>query len=118
MARTILVVEDDQIQRSRLEQLLGNAGYQVSTANNGTEALATVKREKPDLIVMDATMPAIDGFAAARRWDSDDATKGIPVVFVTGKNQKADLAWGKIPGDKRCVAKRYSEQQIFEPLKA
>jgi CheY-like chemotaxis protein len=62
-------------------------------------------------------MPGMDGFAATRRLKADDATKRIPVVFVTGKNQKADVAWARMLGAKGYITKPYSREQILEQLK-
>ena len=118
MARTILVVEDNQADRTRLETLLGAAGYQVSSAGNGTEALASVKRHKPDAILMDVNMPGMDGFAATRALRGDDATKDIPVVLVTAKDQKADKAWGQMLGAKGYVTKPYTDEQVLSQVRA
>jgi len=77
MTRTILIVEDNQADRSRLEKLLSDAGYLVSTAENGTQALAAAKRSKPDAILMDVNMPEMDGFAATRALRGDAGTKAM-----------------------------------------
>jgi twitching motility two-component system response regulator PilH len=118
MARTILVVDDDQTHRSRAEKLLSANGYQVSTANNGIEAIAAVKRSRPDAILMDVNMPGMDGFATTRALKGDGATKGIPVVLVTSKDQKADKAWGQMLGAKGHVAKPYTDEQLLKEVQA
>ena len=118
MARTILIVEDNQSDRSRLERLLSDAGYQVSSASNGNEALASVKRTKPDAILMDVNMPGMDGFAATRALRGDDATRDIPVVLVTAKDQKADKAWGQMLGAKGYVTKPYTDDQMLQQVRA
>ena len=61
MARTILIVEDSKVDRSRLEKLLTGAGYQVSSVDNGSDALTEAKRNKPDAILMDVNMPEMFG---------------------------------------------------------
>ncbi len=118
MARNILIVEDNQVDRSRLEKLLGANGYQVSSATNGVEALAAVKRSKPDAILMDVNMPGMDGFAATRALKGDGATKDIPIVLVTSKHQKADKAWGQMLGAKGHVAKPYTDEQLLKEVQA
>ena len=118
MARNILIVEDSQVDRTRLEQLLGTAGYLVSTAENGEQAIASVKRSKPDAILMDVNMPGMDGFAATRALRGDAETKDIPVVLVTAKDQKADKAWGRMLGARGYVGKPYSEEEILAQLTA
>ena len=118
MARTILIVEDSKVDRSRLEKLLGEAGYQVSSVENGTDALAAAKRGKPDAILMDVNMPGMDGFAATRALRGDSATKDIPVVLVTAKDQKADKAWGQMLGAKGYVTKPFSDEQLLSQVRA
>ena len=118
MIRNILVVEDNQIDRTRLEKLLGDAGYQVSIAGNGAEALAAVKRSKPDAILMDVNLPGMDGFAATRALRGDADTKDIPVVLVTAKDQKADKAWGQMLGAKGHVTKPFTDEQLLSQVRA
>ncbi|MEJ6023926.1 response regulator [Ramlibacter sp. PS4R-6] len=118
MARHILIVEDSQVDRARLETLLAGNGYQVSLAENGEQALASVKRTKPDAILMDVNMPGMDGFAATRALRGDAGTKDIPVVLVTAKDQKADKAWGQMLGAKGYITKPYSDDQILSQVRA
>lgn len=114
MARTILVVDDNPIDRGRLEKVLVTAGYSVTTADNGQAALDAVKRQKPDAIFMDVNMPVMDGFAATRALRNSPETKDIPVVLVTAKDQKADKAWGQMLGARGYVTKPYTDQQVLE----
>ena len=118
MARNILVVEDSQVDRARLEKLLAGAGYQVATAENGEQAIASVKRSKPDAILMDVNMPGMDGFAATRALRGDADSKDIPVVLVTAKDQKADKAWGQMLGAKGYITKPYTDEQILTQVRA
>jgi twitching motility two-component system response regulator PilH len=118
MPRTILVVEDNHSDRTRLEKLLSDAGYLVSTAENGVQALASAKRSKPDAILMDVNMPEMDGFACTRALRADAETKDIPVVLVTAKDQKADKAWGQMLGAKGYITKPYTEEQVLSQVRA
>src|SRR3954470_940252 len=118
MARNILIVDDSQLDRTRLETLLATAGYVVATAENGEQAIASVKRAKPDAILMDVNMPGMDGFAATRALRGDAGTKDIPVVLVTAKDQKADKAWGQMLGAKGYITKPYSDDQILSQVRA
>ena len=117
MARKVLIVDDSQVDRSNLERIVADAGYLTLLAESGAQALERARRDQPDLILMDVNMPDMDGFAATRKLKADDATKAIPVVFVTGKNQKADMAWGQMLGARGYVAKPYSREQIIDQLK-
>jgi CheY-like chemotaxis protein len=118
MARKVLIVDDAQVDRSNLEKIVSGAGHQTLLADSGAQAIERAKRDKPDLILMDVNMPGMDGFAATRQLKADAATKDIPIVFVTSKNQKADMAWGQMLGAKGYVGKPYSPEQILEQLKA
>jgi twitching motility two-component system response regulator PilH len=118
MPRTLLIVDDNANDLSRLEKILSAAGYQVSTAKDGSDALASVKRSKPDAVLMDVNMPGMDGFAATRALKGDAATKDIPVVLVTAKDQKADKAWGQMLGAKGYVTKPYTDEQVLSAVKA
>ncbi len=118
MPRTLLVVDDSATDLSRLEKLLAANGYQVSTAMNGADAVAAAKRGKPDLILMDVNMPGMDGFAATRALRNESATKDIPVVLVTSKDQKADKAWGQMLGAKAYVTKPYTDEQVLSAVRS
>jgi two-component system cell cycle response regulator DivK len=67
MKRHILVVEDQEDNRQILRDLLGNAGYELTEAENGEEALTAVAKRRPDLILMDIQLPVMDGYEATRR---------------------------------------------------
>jgi pilus assembly protein CpaF len=79
----ILLVEDDPEQRDLLRKRLAALGHQVRVAGNGVEALAEIGRERPEIVVSDAMMPAMNGFELCRRLRADEATATLPVVFAT-----------------------------------
>jgi len=118
MIRKVLIVDDTQADRISLERIVSGAGLQAVLAVSGAQAIEYAKRDKPDLILMDVNMPEIDGFAATRMLKADDATRHIPVVFVSSKNQKADEAWGQILGARGYVTKPYTREQILAQLQA
>lgn len=116
MGRKVLIVDDIQTDRVNLERIVSEAGHQALLAENGAVAVERAKRDKPDLILMDVNMPEVDGFAATRMLKADETTRDIPVVFVSGKNQKADMAWGQMLGAKGYITKPYSKEQIIAQL--
>lgn len=118
MARNILIVEDNPVDRQRLEKLLSEAGYMVATAADGVQAVASAKRSRPDAILMDINMPEMDGFAATRALQGDAQTKDIPVLLVSAKDQKADKAWGQMLGAKGYVTKPFSDEQLLSQVRA
>jgi twitching motility two-component system response regulator PilH len=114
----ILCVDDASPDLMNIERILSGAGFAVSTAGNGNEAVAKAKSEKPDLIFMDVNMPGMDGFQATRSLSDDAATKLIPVVLVTSKNQKADRIWAQMLGVRGYITKPYTPDQILDTVKA
>ncbi len=118
MARNVLVVDDNAVDRSRMEKLMSDAGYLVSTAANGAQALEMAKRLKPGLIMMDVNMPEMDGFAATRSLRNDPETKEIPVILVTAKDQKADKAWGQMLGAKGYITKPYTDEDVLSVVRS
>jgi two-component system cell cycle response regulator DivK len=83
MSKTILVVEDYEDSREMLKFYLEDLGYQVAEAINGYEAIEYVKKAVPDLILMDMSMPEIDGLAATRHIKQIAETEHIPVICIT-----------------------------------
>lgn len=115
MAKDVLIVDDSQVDRTNLENILSEAGgYSLRMATNGQEALDEVAKKVPDVVLMDVNMPVMDGFAATRALRNDAATKDLPVILVTSKDQKADKAWGKMLGAFGYITKPYSDSEILD----
>ncbi len=103
--KTVLIIDDSPTERHLLTQLLLSGGYEVSTADSGDEGVERAKQIKPDLILMDVVMPGTNGFQATRALSRDDATKDIPVIICTTKNQETDKVWGMRQGAQDYVTK-------------
>jgi len=80
----ILVVDDYQDAREMYAEYLQFSGFRVAEARNGNEAVEQAFALKPDLILMDLSLPGMDGWEATRRLKADDRTKHIPIVALTG----------------------------------
>jgi two-component system, cell cycle response regulator DivK len=80
----VLVVDDYQDAREMYAEYLSFSGFRVVEAGTGTEAVEKALALRPDVILMDLSLPGMDGWAATRQLKSDDRTKGIPVVALTG----------------------------------
>ena len=92
-------------------------GVSVITANNGSEGDTKKKNEKPEIIFLDVVMDDMDGYETCRVLRESPETKGIPVVFVTSKGQKADRVWGQLQGGKGHVQKPASLANVSDELK-
>lgn len=82
----ILIVDDVMSNVLLLKVLLTNEKFNIVTATNGQQALEQVKKENPDLILLDVMMPDMSGFEVAQRLKSDIETKDIPIIFLTALN--------------------------------
>ncbi len=90
----ILLVEDNEMNRDMLSRRLVRNGYEVLIAIDGGEGLAKARAESPDLILMDMSLPGLDGWEATRQLKAEPGTRGIPVIALTahamtGDRQKA-----------------------------
>jgi two-component system, cell cycle response regulator DivK len=86
----ILLVEDNEMNRDMLSRRLVRNGYEVSLAIDGQQGADMALSERPDLILMDMSLPVIDGWEATRRIKANDATKGIPVIALTAHAMAGD----------------------------
>ena len=93
MAR-ILIVEDNEMNRDMLSRRLARRGYEVAIAVDGEAGIAAATTERPDLILMDMSLPGMDGWEATRQLKAQEATRAIPVIglsahAMTGDRDKA-----------------------------
>jgi twitching motility two-component system response regulator PilH len=103
--KMILVVDDSPTERFFLTDLLKRSGYDVLTAENGDDALAKIRLERPSLVVMDVVMPGSSGFQVTRALNRDPATQSIPVILCTSKSTETDRIWGLRQGARDYVTK-------------
>jgi putative two-component system response regulator len=94
MSGTILVVDDQPCDRTLLEEVLQAQGFQVETAPDGQEALEKFPRVQPDLVLLDAMMPNLNGYEVCRRLKTDPKTRLTPIVLVTSKTETSDRVRG------------------------
>jgi CheY-like chemotaxis protein len=87
---TILVVEDNEMNRDMLTRRLERQGYKVLTAVDGAQGVAMATQEQPEIVLMDMSLPVLDGWEATRRLKADAATAGIPVIALTAHAMESD----------------------------
>ena len=90
----ILCIEDEPEMIELMKLILRREGYDVTGAVGGKEGLDAIRREKPDVILLDLMMPEVDGWEVYRQMKADDELKEIPVIIVTAKAQSIDKVLG------------------------
>ena len=86
----ILIVEDNEMNRDMLSRRLARRGYQIVLAVDGGEGIAMATAESPDLILMDMSLPVVDGWEATRRLKAEPSTRAIPVIGLTAHAMTGD----------------------------
>lgn len=109
----ILIVDDVMSNVLLLKVLLTNEKYRIATASNGTEALAQVKAEMPDLILLDVMMPDMDGFEVAQHLKKEPETAGIPIIFLTALNSTGDIVKGFQVGANDFISKPFNKEELL-----
>jgi CheY-like chemotaxis protein len=117
MAR-ILVVDDVRFISHMLAEVLRRRGHQVVTANEGEEAVALARRERPDLVLLDISIPGPDGLEVARRLKSGDETRHIPIMIVTSHDDRASLDEARAAGADDYVIKPFDTPALLERTEA
>lgn len=115
---TVLVVDDEADIREVLQLTLEDAGYEVTTATNGAEALEVLRHTVPNAIVLDVGMPQIDGWEVLRRIKSSDvpAVSEVPVIMLTAWTSADDRNRGGIEGAVRYLSKPFDPEEVLGAL--
>jgi two-component system response regulator VicR len=92
--KRVVCIEDEPEMIDLVKLILSRRGYQVLGAMGGREGLEAIRREKPDLVLLDLMMPDMDGWEVFQKMKADETTKGIPVIVVTAKAQSIDKVLG------------------------
>jgi two-component system, cell cycle response regulator DivK len=86
----ILLVEDNEMNRDMLSRRLSRRGFEVIFAVDGQQGVDLARTERPDIILMDMSLPVLDGWEATRRVKADDATRSVPVIGLTAHAMSGD----------------------------
>jgi two-component system, cell cycle response regulator DivK len=114
--KTLLIVEDNTLNRDLLTQLL-EEDYALLIAVDGATGVAMAASHAPDLILMDLSLPVIDGWEATRRIKADTATAGIPVIVITANAMSGDEHKAKAAGCDDFMTKPVDEDLLFAKLR-
>ncbi len=115
--KTILLVEDIELNRDLIEQLLED-DYVVITAADGAQGIEMAREQQPDLILMDMSLPEIDGWEATRRLKADPATAAMPIVALTAHAMQGDEERARAAGCDDYITKPIDEDLLFAKLRA
>ncbi|PHX38875.1 LuxR family transcriptional regulator [Pseudomonas sp. NZIPFR-PS2] len=114
----VLIVDDTPDNLAMLSDALDDAGYMVLVALDGLSALNRVQRRRPDLILLDAMMPGLDGFETCRRLKAQPASADIPVVFMTGLTDTRHVVQGFEVGGSDYVTKPIQTDEVLARVAA
>lgn len=118
MAKKVLIVDDMKSELQLISGYLEGAGYVVSTAENGEQALAQAKAELPDIIVTDLVMPEVTGLELCRMLKKEATTAEIPVIACTTKDRQVDKNWAQKQGVSGYVVKPCSKEELINAVQA
>jgi two-component system cell cycle response regulator DivK len=117
MPRKILVVEDNEDSRELVVKVLKNKGYQVIAAVDGEDAVEKAIAEKPDLILLDISLPKLDGYEVAKKLKSLEEFREIPIVALTAHAMKGDREKVIVAGFEGYITKPVNVRELADQLK-
>lgn len=117
MTKKILIVNDEQNIVISLEFLMKREGYEVSIANDGEEAVACIRSEQPDLVLLDVMMPKKSGFEVCQEIKSDPVLKAVRILMLTAKGRDTEVAKGLAMGADAYMTKPFSTKELVEKVR-
>jgi twitching motility two-component system response regulator PilG len=115
-SRTILVVDDSPTVRKLISGKLEKSGHSVVSAVDGMDALAKINEVIPDLILLDITMPRLDGYQVCKLIRNNDLTKDIPIVMISGKDGFFDKVRGRMAGSSGYITKPFGPDTLMKTI--
>ena len=116
MAYHILIAEDEPNIVISLEFLMREAGYDVAVANNGTDAVDLAEKLRPDLVVLDVMLPAVNGFEVCRRIRESPTTRDVRVLMLTARGRESEMEKGLAAGANAYMTKPFSTKELVDAV--
>jgi len=113
---TVLIVDDSKMIRVTAKKILSKAGYDVLLANDGFDALSMIVEYHPDLIIMDIMMPEIDGYETCTLIKQHRKFKEIPVIMLSGNQEKSESSQVESAGFDMCLAKPFKADGLISAV--
>jgi DNA-binding response OmpR family regulator len=110
----VMAVDDDHVIRGLLEVNLELEGHEVVTAVDGQDALAKIRADPPDLVILDVMMPNVSGWQVAEELKLDETTKDIPIIFLSARAMETDLHKGSELGVNSYVTKPFDPIELMD----
>ena len=114
----VIVIEDEADILEVIQYNLEREGYRVLTARDGKEGLRLIKKEMPDIVLLDLMLPSLDGIEVCRKLKEDPITHSIPIIMVTAKGEESDIVLGLGIGADDYVSKPFSPKELMGRVKA
>ena len=119
LKKRILCIEDDEDMVDLIRLILTRRGFEVLGASRGASGLEIIRKEKPDLVLLDLMMPEMDGWEVYQQIKSDEATQNTPVIVVTAKAQSIDRVLGlHIAKVDDYISKPFSPQELLDSIES
>ena len=115
--KKILLVDDSATTLMMEQMVLRGQAYQIVTAKNGREAVATAAIERPDLILLDVVMPEMNGFEACRRIREQEASRHVPIIMVTTKGEEQHVETGFESGCSDYITKPINGAELLTKVR-
>lgn len=116
MSKRILAVDDETDVVLIVKTALQAEGFQVDTAHNGRDALAAVREQKPDVILLDVMMPGMSGFDVMRELKADDSTATIPIIMLTGLSERKKIQEALVGGTNYYIVKPFEMTELISKV--
>ena len=117
MSKRILIVEDQEDNRTILRDVLSTVGYELIEALNGEDGVKLAQNERPDLILMDIQLPKMDGYEATQQIKSIAELKTVPIIAVTSYALSGDEAKARAAGCDGYIAKPFSPRELLAKIR-
>ena len=117
MTAKVLIADDEPNIVISLEFLMKREGHAVSIARDGPAALAAIRRERPDLVLLDVMMPGLSGFEVCQAVRADEALAGVKILMLSAKGRDTDIAKGQALGADAYMTKPFSTRELAEKVR-
>jgi len=117
LKQSVLIVDDEPMTRDLLRLMLERAGFDISEAEDGIDALEKIRDSAPDAVILDVMMPHMDGITVCEILRREEATVNLPVVMLSARTHMDAVAKGLLAGATRYLSKPVSRQDLIQNLR-